>query len=298
MRILLATDGSERAAEAAALLSALPLPPETQLHVVTVLPDSPSWSEIFGGRLTDNAALIEAVESEQRERADRTLAQAAAPFVGRVAGLTTSVVSGHPGSEILTAASAWGAELIVIGSRGRTGLSAALLGSTAELVAKRATCSVLVVRGEGRAPARMLLATDGSEHSRQAMERLGDLPLPRSAQIRVLHVTESFYANPGLLPTLREEFERTVQEIRRAQRQNADLLVEGTERFLEATGYRASGETRTGNPAEEILNAAREEATDLVVAGARGMSAAKEFLLGSVSGRLLRYAPCSVLIAR
>jgi nucleotide-binding universal stress UspA family protein len=298
MKILLATDGSATAAAADALLAALPLAEETELRAVTVLPDNPSWSEIFGGHLTDNTSLIEEVEKEQRERAERTLAEATAPFCGRLAGVSTAILSGHPGSEILEAAEAWSADLIVVGSRGRRGLTAVLLGSTAEFVAKRAHRSVLVVRGSGQAPERVLLTTDGSEHSRKAMERLRDLPLPPSAQVLVLHVTESFYAHPGLVPTLREEFERTVQEIRRAQRQNADLLVEGTRRFLEGAGLSASGATRTGNPAEEILAAAREEAADLVVTGARGLSATEEFLIGSVSGRLLRYAPCSVLIAR
>ena len=53
-----------------------------------------------------------------------------------------------------------------------------------------------------------------------------------------------------------------------------------------------------GNAAQEILRAAKEIGTDLVVIGARGLSGIREFLLGSVSARVLRYAPCSVLIAR
>lgn len=297
MKILLATDGSAKAAEAGAWLAAVPLAPETELQVLTVLPDSPTWSEIFGGHLTSNASLIEEVEKEQRERAERTLQEAAAPFRDRVARLVTTAVSGHPGSEIVRVAEEERAGLVVVGSRGRTGLAAALLGSTAEFVAKRAPCSVLVVRG-GHAPERVLLATDGSEPSRRAMERLAELPIPRSARVSVLHVTESFYANPGLMPALREEFERTVAEIRRTQRQNAEILVEGTRRFLEGAGFSATSATRTGNPAEEILAAAREDEADLIVVGARGLSPAREFLIGSVSGRVLRYAPCTVLIAR
>jgi nucleotide-binding universal stress UspA family protein len=101
-----------------------------------------------------------------------------------------------------------------------------------------------------------------------------------------------------LVPSMREEFERTVQEIRRAQRKNADLLVEGTRRFLGAAGYTVTPAVRTGNAGEEILAAAREEEADLIVVGARGVSPAREFLLGSVSGRVMRYAPCSVLVAR
>lgn len=298
MKILLATDGSAPARAAAALLATLSLTPQTQVHVVTVVPETPSWSEIFGGHVADNALLIEAVQEEQRERTQRLLDEAAELLRVTGAPVTVAIRKGHPGTEILAAAEEGTFDLIVLGSRGRTGLAAVLLGSTAEFVAKRASGSVLVARGSGKPLERILLTTDGSEHSRRAMERLRDLPLPRSATVCVLHVTESFYAHPGLIPALKEEFERTVHEIRRAQRQNAELLVEGTRRFLEGEGFTTTGETRTGKPAEEILTAAREHRADLIVVGARGLSPTKEFLIGSVSGRILRYAPCSVLIAR
>jgi nucleotide-binding universal stress UspA family protein len=145
---------------------------------------------------------------------------------------------------------------------------------------------------------KVLLATDGSEHARRAAEQLHHLPLPRAAPVTVLHVTESFFVFPGLAPSMREEFEQTVREVRPAQRQNAELLVEGTCRFLDAAAYTATPEVRTGHPGEEILAAARAGEFDLIVTGARGLSPAREFLLGSVSGRILRYAPCSVLLAR
>jgi universal stress protein A len=54
---------------------------------------------------------------------------------------------GEPGEEIVTAAQDWGADLIVIGSHGRHGLTRALVGSVAESVMRHAPCPVLVVRG-------------------------------------------------------------------------------------------------------------------------------------------------------
>ena len=53
-----------------------------------------------------------------------------------------------------------------------------------------------------------------------------------------------------------------------------------------------------GEPAEEIVDYARLEEVDLIVMGSRGLSPIQELLLGSVSDKVLRTAPCPVLIAR
>lgn len=66
----------------------------------------------------------------------------------REAGITveTSVRTGHPDREIVKAAEELGADLIVIGSHGRTGVEHALLGSVAEKVLRKAQCPVLTVK--------------------------------------------------------------------------------------------------------------------------------------------------------
>jgi nucleotide-binding universal stress UspA family protein len=55
---------------------------------------------------------------------------------------------------------------------------------------------------------------------------------------------------------------------------------------------------REGDPADEIVTAARDEGYDLIVVGHRGLSPIKAFLLGSVSSRVVTHAPCSVLVVR
>jgi len=59
------------------------------------------------------------------------------------------VREGSPGAEIVTAAKEWQADLIVIGSHGRSGITRALVGSVAEAVMRRASCPVVVVRAGG-----------------------------------------------------------------------------------------------------------------------------------------------------
>jgi nucleotide-binding universal stress UspA family protein len=66
----------------------------------------------------------------------------------RTAGVnvTTAIVQGDPKSIIIDDAKAWGADLIVLGSRGRKGLERFLLGSVSEAVLRHAHCSVGIVR--------------------------------------------------------------------------------------------------------------------------------------------------------
>jgi nucleotide-binding universal stress UspA family protein len=58
------------------------------------------------------------------------------------------ISQGSPGSEIVKAAREWEADLIVIGSHGRHGITRALVGSVAEAVMREAPCPVLVVRAK------------------------------------------------------------------------------------------------------------------------------------------------------
>jgi nucleotide-binding universal stress UspA family protein len=66
--------------------------------------------------------------------------------------VTTEVLSGLPASRIVEYAQRRGVDLIVMGTHGRTGLSAALLGSVAEAVVRRAPCPVLTVPATRPAP--------------------------------------------------------------------------------------------------------------------------------------------------
>jgi nucleotide-binding universal stress UspA family protein len=76
-----------------------------------------------------------------RERSERTLAETAARF-----GAEALFRDGPAAAAIVAAAAELPAELVVVGTRGRTGWKRLALGSVAEAVLRRAACSVLVVR--------------------------------------------------------------------------------------------------------------------------------------------------------
>lgn len=284
-KIVLATDGSESAAEAARLLAALPLESGTVIQVVCVV-----------DAFVEN--VLEPVQQGQRDRA-QCLVDVVADGVRRAGLEVTAIVRlGDADHEIIRAAEELDADLIVVGTRGRTGLESFVLGSVARNVAQHARCPVLVARAPRHALRQVVLATDGSAHAERAVEFLAEFPLPADAQFTAVHVVRWEYPFVDMAAIgegqLIEDAERAEDERRR---HGEEWLRAAGERFA-VHGRHCAGELRQGDPATEILAAAAGKEADLLVFGARGLSLIQRLLVGSVADRLLKHAPSSVLIVR
>lgn len=142
MRILLAIDGSKFSDAATHAVTAQAIPETTEVRVVHVV----DIMENPFPAMTAFDAEIEHAPNVQRNPAE-ALVEATAELL-RAAGLkaTTAVEWGDPKSKIIDAAAEWHADLIVVGSHGRTGLERFLIGSVSDAVARYAPCSVEVVR--------------------------------------------------------------------------------------------------------------------------------------------------------
>jgi nucleotide-binding universal stress UspA family protein len=134
-RVLLPTDLSEHSARAlplaGALAAALAQPDEPLLLSLFV-----SASDLDTGPTSLVAGLVEEAETEMH----RFLASI--PAVARMEG---TVRVGSPPHEILAVAREWDADLVVLGTHGRRGLPRFFLGSVAETVLRKASCSALVI---------------------------------------------------------------------------------------------------------------------------------------------------------
>jgi len=143
MKILLAIDGSRfsEAAVQTVLVQARPHDTEVQvLHVVE--PPSLLVAREMGGY--DRA--LDAVWEAETKQAKTLVTKVADELRSKNLKVTTTVEQGDPKSKIIDAALQWHADLIVVGSHGRTGLEHFLLGSVSEAVARHAGCSVEIVR--------------------------------------------------------------------------------------------------------------------------------------------------------
>jgi nucleotide-binding universal stress UspA family protein len=140
---------------------------------------------------------------------------------------------------------------------------------------------------------RLLLATDGSVEATAACQFLQMLPLPHGSAIRVLCVADALQVwIPG------EPFPAgTLQLLLEYEQDRAQSVVTEAIRMVAREGVVVTADVRTGAPTEQILRAADDFDTDLVV-GSRGLTGLKRFLLGSVARGVANASRHPVLVAR
>ncbi|MFB3111145.1 MAG: universal stress protein [Gemmatimonadales bacterium] len=136
---------------------------------------------------------------------------------------------------------------------------------------------------------KILLATDGLSHSRNAVDLLKRIPLASPGNdVRVLVV----------VPTTRSAERSAKRALRIALRRKGENLARGEALRLQDAGCAVHTVLLEGHVAECIIDTAEQFRAELVVVGSRGLSGARRFLLGSVSQKTMKYAPCSVLVTR
>jgi nucleotide-binding universal stress UspA family protein len=210
--------------------------------------------------------------------------------------LSRVVAKGDPAQEIARVADSCCAELLIVGAKAPR--RDFLMGSVSQRVVTMAPTDVLVVRGRNGKPEprreteklRALLAVDGSLGSEAGIEAFSRKLRARCAAIRVIHVVESA---PALWEGRREQF-----SFLQVLDSKASEVLGWAAESLERRGLSAEGEWRRGNPAVQIVEAAKENEADVIVVGSSRHSTIREMVLGGVTHRILRHAPCSVLCAR
>jgi len=141
-RILIATDGSGFSAAAIKSVAERPWGPGSEVRIVEVvhvgIPATDLW--YAAGDVAERLRL------EDTQHAVASVTEATALFGKAGLSCTSAVLEGSPKWRIVDEASEWKADLIVMGSHGRRGVTRLLLGSVSEAVAMHAHCSVEVIR--------------------------------------------------------------------------------------------------------------------------------------------------------
>ena len=193
--------------------------------------------------------------------------------------------------------------LLVVGSQGLDALDRFTLGSVSAKLVQYATCPVLVVKSEALALRRIALAIDGSEASAKALEFVVSTfrpTLPTRMGRRVpIHVSViHVIARRPLAPITIGSTIPWVEYRERKVNETGRKLLEQSVQKLVAAGFTAEPLCQSGNPAERIMSGAIKQHADLIVMGAKGLTAVDRFLLGSVSTRVVQHAKGSVLVVR
>ena len=300
-RILCPTDFSDfsrRAFDHAVALARWYDSTVTLLHVVHFVPmtvPAHGGVELREVALTseDRTALL----GDMRQFADRE--------VGGAVPVDLDLAQGTPVTEILAKAEDLQADLIVIGTHGRSGFERFVLGSVTDKVLRKAACPVLTVPTgvPDAVPAppvlfkRILCAVDFSDCSVRALEYAISLAQESDAHLTIMHVIElppdvarEVHENVAGPPNLREYV--VLAEKDRLARLEAAIPDEVR------TFCTVDTVVATGRPYREILRVAEEQRTELLVVGVHGRGAMDRFLFGSTTEQLVRQASCPVLTLR
>jgi nucleotide-binding universal stress UspA family protein len=280
-KILLATDGSGDAELAATTAGGLARNTASELHIVHTWRPVPS--------VHFDALVRQEMEREAQGILDEQ--------VKKIEGLGGTVAQarlseGGAGEEIVALAEEIGAGLIAVGSRGRGRIRRLLLGSVSDAVVRNAHYPVIVVRWKPVVfPAKILLATDGSEEATLAAQTAADLSERTGSELHLIHVGEM----PLLYHPERHGYGAEYEEREKEARQ---LLEAQVERMKAAGATEAQAHLSMGRADEEIVVLAERLGADLVAMGSRGLGGVRRAMVGSVSDSVVRHAHCPVLMVR
>jgi nucleotide-binding universal stress UspA family protein len=289
------SESSRRALEYAVAIGAYYEAAVTALHVYDARPVVTSAP--FG---------LEAMQVISVQDVDRdAVAAAAARFVAQVStasGVEVRVTEGpRVADEVDVQAGLLAADLLVVGSHGRSGFERFLLGSTADRILRRSRRPVMVVpphAGGEHGPAampfrRIICPVDFSESSLRALEYALQFAEEADARLTLLHAIELPPELHELLPIdTGVETVRTAAE--QACRTRLDALVPTAARdYCTIEAHVVEGKAHRA-----ILEAAAERDADLIVMGVMGRGALDVAVFGSNTQSVLRGARCPVLTVR
>ena len=296
-RVLLATDFSSCAARAQDYAVFLASSWGAELNILHVLEFPPGMNPDY----PVNNLYLNQLRKEAERGLDELVERAARAGVS----INNHVALGIPSQRVCAMADECHDDLIVLGTRGRTGLEHILLGSTAERVIRMAPCPVLGVHLAGTKPVgeedargvglpirldRVLAPIDFSDCSLDALEYAAQFTSQMKATMTLLHVMEPVAY--GLDFTLGSAVDRD----RQRERTKARLGELAT--ALRSSGLTADHVVRGGLPADSILEVARAQTSDMIVMGTHGRRGISHLMNGSVAEAVLRKAGCPVLTVR
>ncbi len=291
MRILIAMDGSECSQASIQNLEDTIYPAGTEIKIVSVVD------------FIEPLPVIAGVKEKEIEAARSLVQKAAKELSEHQPGVNVSweVIDGFVTDEILKASSAWKADLIMIGSHGRHGLSEFFIGSVSHAVLLHSHCAVRIVRASKKDTARplqVLVGVDESKYSASIIDHILSMPWPTRTHFKCVHVMPELSERIFLDPDCEFAYRMSNQydDLYRIQKK---LLEDATSKLKDAYGKKsASSEVLFGEPRKELIKHAKEWPADLLILGSHGKRGVEKLLLGSVSEAVATHANCSVEITR
>ena len=271
MRMLMCTDGSSCAAEALRL------------------------GALIAREAHDQVTLLGVIENPEEERnLVRMLQRTSNVLCDEVPHIETLVRRGHAAEEILEETEQNDYDLVVVGSRGRRGVTRFLLGSTAARLARYCPVPVLIVKGRRRRLRRILVCTGGAEAGEKDTQLAGDVAALVGASVTVLHVMSQLPLGPDCeLDDLDCSAEALLlTDAREAVHLRKDLKI------LDDLNVPGAIKLRHGLVVDEILAEAKAGDYDMIAVGAHVASGLGRFVLSDTTEQIVLGSDRPVLVVR
>jgi nucleotide-binding universal stress UspA family protein len=145
---------------------------------------------------------------------------------------------------------------------------------------------------------KILLATDGSDYSKIAVDAVADRPWPTGSELKIISVMEPTYVPTTDVWVLPDNFYNVMEEVSMSRAQAAVKDAAEKIKSSKTAELEPITEVRSGAARNVILDEAERWGADLIILGSHGYSGLQRFLLGSVSHAVAAHAHCSVEIVR
>lgn len=289
------SDFSDRSMRRAVSLGRWFQAPVTALHVIPLMSPALLMPGPLGGGIV---GVPSDLLSERKEDVDAELQKMVLSYGKAGVAIHSESVTGVPWREVESRAKSLPADLVVLGTHGRSGWDRFLMGSTTEKLIRRLMCPVLTIGPSDAAPSvipfrRILCAVDLTAASQTTLDLAFSFAEESLASVTLLHVVDG--DRPDWFP----------KDARHASREDfAQAAREGAIEEMYRLGKDAPSLCKvdnlatTGTAWREIVRIAEQTLADLIVVGAHGPAGLEEAFLGSTAAQTVRHAPCPVLVAR
>jgi nucleotide-binding universal stress UspA family protein len=229
------------------------------------------------------------------------LEKEAASFVKQKIDAKAIHAHGNPAEELLKFAEENKVDLIAMTTHGHSGFTRWLVGSTAEKIIQGAKSPILLVRGkesvkppEGEhAFSRILVPLDGSKLGEAALPSVELLARKTGGFVTLLYVEPGSHRRAGVREFKAESTEKTGMD----PKKEAKEYLARVERRLKRRTVKVDSKILSGNPAEKIIDYARDQGYDLIAMSTRGRSGVARWVLGSVVDKVIRGSDVPVFVA-
>jgi len=284
-RVLLVTDGSEFSEEAIKEALHLAKICSSKLYILEVI-------EMNTEFIAFAPQLVEKAEEKAKKHLELVKTKASQE------GVECEIIV-HEGEQpyhyIVDEAEKKRVDVIVMGTRGRTGLKRLIMGSVTAKVIGQAPCNVIVVPLNAKINFKnILIATDGSKYSNAAASQAIAMAKKSGAHLIAVSVSPSGLLSP--LDIVQSEMQQEL--IAEEELKEAEKNVRYVKDIAGKEGLDVTGLVLAGKPYDAIIDTAKKKDVDLIVIGSHGRSGLERLFMGGVAERVVILSPCAVLVVK